>query len=75
MKLIKVKNYSIVTTNELSYNYRLGLPIEVFCLHTKRTIAFGRIQILNDDFIQIHGHQYNRNSYLFFGAIKLEKSS
>ncbi|WP_035340105.1 hypothetical protein [Halalkalibacter hemicellulosilyticus] len=75
MRLKKVKKFTLVTNNDISYNYRLGLPIEVYCIRSKKTIAFGRIAFFNDNVIIIRRHSYARSSYLFFGVNHLEKSS
>ncbi|MCK0472154.1 hypothetical protein [Halalkalibacter sp. APA_J-10(15)] len=75
MRLKKVRNFTLITNNDISYNYRLGLPIEVYCIQSKKTIAFGRIAFFNNSVIIIHGHSYTRSSYLFFGVNHLEKSS
>ncbi|TWI54609.1 hypothetical protein [Halalkalibacter nanhaiisediminis] len=67
MYLSKLTNKSLVTNNDLDFNYRLGIPVEVFCSKQKKTIAFGQIHSFNDQMIQIHEFAFCRSTYLFFG--------
>lgn len=67
MILTKLVEKSLVTTNDIAFNYRLGLPIEVFCSEKGETVAFGRINAFDDDVIYIQGHAFPRENYLFFG--------
>ncbi len=65
--LTKLVEKSLVTTQDIAFNYRLGLPIEVFCSEKGETVAFGRINAFDDDVIYIQGQAYRREHYLFFG--------
>ncbi|ARK30271.1 hypothetical protein [Halalkalibacter krulwichiae] len=67
MILTKLIDKSLVTNEDLDYNHRLGLPVEVFCFKKGKTIAFGAIRDFNDKYIQIRGDEYCRSTFLFFG--------
>ncbi|TMW73631.1 hypothetical protein [Alteribacter natronophilus] len=67
MTLHKWKNRSLVTDAEFIHNINLGYPVEVFCLTTCRTIAYGKIQDLSDETVLIHGRRFKRNGCAFFG--------
>jgi hypothetical protein len=69
MTLTKLKNKSLMTDRELSYNMRLGLPVEVYCPAKHETIAFGRIDQFCDRTVVIHGKKHQRESCLFFGCL------
>ncbi|PYZ98456.1 hypothetical protein CR205_07650 [Alteribacter lacisalsi] len=67
MTLQKWKNHSLVTDAEFIHNLKLGYPVEVFCLTTCQTVAYGKIQDLSDDTVIVHGRRFRRNGCAFFG--------
>lgn len=75
MFLTKLTEKSLVTTQDIAFNYRLGIPVEVFCSHEGKTVAFGQISSFNDQVIYIRGNSFSRSNYLFFGQPALSASS
>ncbi|NEU31100.1 hypothetical protein GN156_09950 [bacterium LRH843] len=75
MILTKLTEKSLVTNQDVSFNYRLGIPVEVFCSKQGETIAFGQINSFNDQMIHINGQSFSRTAYLFFGQPVLPASS
>jgi tRNA uridine 5-carbamoylmethylation protein Kti12 len=67
MTLTKLRNKTVITDDDLGYNQRIGMPIEVFCLEKKQTIAFGKIQSFTNGQICINGNHYSRDQYVLFG--------
>ena len=74
MFLTKLKDKSLVTNNDIDFNYRLGIPIEVFCTRQGKTIAFGQINSYSDQLIYIRGKAFCRSTYLLFGQPALSAS-
>ncbi|WP_332693445.1 hypothetical protein [Halalkalibacter lacteus] len=75
MILAKLTDKSLVTNQDLDLNHRLGLPVEVFCFKQGKTIAFGRIKAFDEEKIHIHGDDFCRSTYLFFGQPSLPQTS
>ncbi|MBP3950552.1 hypothetical protein [Bacillus suaedae] len=75
MILTKVTDKSLVTNQDLSFNHRLGIPVEVFCLKERKTVAFGQMSHFNDQLIVIQGKAFLRSQFLFFGHPSLEETS
>ncbi|WP_245308166.1 hypothetical protein [Halalkalibacter urbisdiaboli] len=69
--LTKITDKTLATNQDLSFNQRIGLPIEVFCSKKLETVAFGQIESFGDTYIQVNGTRYCRESYLFFGQPNL----
>ncbi len=67
MTFTKLKNKTIVTDDDLGYNQRIGMPIEVFCLERKQTIAFGKVQSFSNKKVCINGNHYSRDQFVLFG--------
>ncbi|WP_017728083.1 hypothetical protein [Halalkalibacterium ligniniphilum] len=67
MVLTKLTDKSLVTNQDLEFNHRIGLPIEVYCSKRVETLAFGRIESYNDQSIIINGQSFSRQCHLFFG--------
>ncbi len=67
MNLAKITDKSLVTNQDLDFNQRIGLPVEVYCSKRSETIAFGQINAFNDQTIYIGGRPFCRQSNLFFG--------
>ncbi|MGO4888213.1 hypothetical protein ACJ2A9_10685 [Anaerobacillus sp. MEB173] len=67
MMITKLTNKSLVTNDDLAYNMRIGLPIEVFCPSAQSTIAFGRIESFTGQQVYISGAEYCREKHLLFG--------
>ncbi|RBW70317.1 hypothetical protein [Bacillus taeanensis] len=70
MTITKLKNKLLLFNSDLSFNKRLGLPIEVFCPQKQEPIAFGRIERYNEDAVFINGKKYDREKFIFFGCQK-----
>ena len=67
MLLSKLKTKSLISTDDLSFNRKLGLPVEVFCPKTNTTLAFGQISSMSHSAITIQETNYSRTEYVFFG--------
>ncbi|SDM78122.1 hypothetical protein SAMN04488137_1901 [Fictibacillus solisalsi] len=68
MTLLKIKTKSLVLNKDLEYNEKLGLPVEVYCPLAHQTIAFGRIETLDDHFVVINSEKHAISDYFFFGC-------
>ncbi|MGC4376261.1 hypothetical protein WD019_04870 [Fictibacillus sp. Mic-4] len=68
MTITKLKTKSLVLNTELDYNKRLGLPVEVYSTITHETIAFGRIDTIDDRFVVINNKKHSRETNMFFGC-------
>ncbi|SDH08776.1 hypothetical protein SAMN05192534_101569 [Alteribacillus persepolensis] len=75
MLLNKLKCRSLVTDDDVRYNFRLGIPVEVYCVKAKSTLVFGRIEHYNKQYICVAGHWFHRDRFIFFGQRHLEKIS
>ncbi|UOE96442.1 hypothetical protein [Alkalihalobacillus sp. LMS39] len=64
---VKLINKSLVTNEDIEFNKKMGLPVEVFCPREYKTLAFGRIQSFCNEEILINGHPYCRENNAFFG--------
>ncbi|WP_100372664.1 hypothetical protein [Bacillus sp. FJAT-45037] len=67
MILTKLIDKSLVTNQDLAFNQRIGLPVEVYCSKSRITLAFGRIDMYNEAFIFVSGRPFSREAHLFFG--------
>jgi hypothetical protein len=67
MTLTKLRDKTVITDDDLGYNQRIGMPIEVFCLENNQTIAFGKIQSFSNCQVCINGNYYSRDEYVLFG--------
>lgn len=67
MNILKITNKSLITNQDLAFNYQMGIPIEVFCSKQGKTVAFGQIKEFNEQIINVYDHVFCRSSYLFFG--------
>lgn len=68
MKITKIKSKALVTHKDLSYNQRLGLPVEVFSTQSNETLAFGKIQLYSDQFICVNDRFFSNKQHMFFGC-------
>ncbi|MBM7094691.1 MULTISPECIES: hypothetical protein [Alteribacter] len=69
MNLHKWKNRSLVTDAEFARNMKLGYPVEAFCITTCKTVAYGKIEHIDNESVIIHGQRFRRNGCAFFGLI------
>ncbi|ADC51093.1 MULTISPECIES: hypothetical protein [Alkalihalophilus] len=67
MFLTKLTDKSLVTNQDLAFNQRIGLPVEVYCSRQGTTLAFGKIEMYTDHFIYVSGRSYCRENHMFFG--------
>ncbi|MFB5661633.1 hypothetical protein [Alteribacillus sp. HJP-4] len=74
MKLNKLTRRSLVTEEDIEYNYRLGIPVEVYCLYTESTVAFGKIASFTSRHICISKTYFNRNHFVFIGQRIMNES-
>ncbi|MDN4074596.1 hypothetical protein [Fictibacillus terranigra] len=68
MTLLKIKTKSLVLNKDLQYNEKLGLPVEVYCPLSHQTIAFGRIETMDDCFVVINSEKHSIADHFFFGC-------
>ncbi|PSL50461.1 hypothetical protein B0H94_10372 [Salsuginibacillus halophilus] len=66
----KLKHQSLVRDEELGTHYQWGLPVEVYCLQTFQSKAFGRPQAYSALHITIQGKCYPRRNILLFGCVR-----
>ncbi|KMM38122.1 hypothetical protein [Guptibacillus hwajinpoensis] len=64
----KLKTKSLLGNEDLDFNRRLGMPVEVFCPKLKDTVAFGKIEMFVEDELSINGNCFQIEQYLFFGC-------
>lgn len=63
-------NKTSLSYDDLEYNRKLGLPIEIYCPKQQKTIAFGRIEALTNHGVIINQSIYSSYEYVFFGLTK-----
>lgn len=68
MKITKIKTKSLLFNDDLSYNQRLGLPVEVFSTKTNETVAFGKIRLYSDQYICVNDRFFSRDGHMLFGC-------
>ncbi|WP_349407595.1 hypothetical protein [Pseudalkalibacillus sp. SCS-8] len=68
MTISKFTNKSLVLDQDLEYSQKIGLPVEVYCMKEYETVAFGRIQLITKDHVQINDQLFCRNDNAFFGC-------
>ncbi|HEU5138950.1 MAG TPA: hypothetical protein VFT51_03180 [Bacillales bacterium] len=68
MKMTKIKSKSLVLNQDLSYNQRLGLPVEVFSTEHNKTVAFGKIRLYSDQYVCVNDKFFSRNGHMIFGC-------
>ena len=51
----------------MEFNKKFGLPIEVFCPKSNRTLAFGRIESVHMSGVKVNGVFYKLSQNAFFG--------
>lgn len=68
MKMAKITTKSLVLNQDLAYNQRLGIPVEVFSTKQNKTVAFGKIRLYSDRFICVNDQFFSRNGHMFFGC-------
>lgn len=64
----KLKTQSLLGNNDLDFNRRLGMPVEVFCPRIQDTVAFGKIEMFDEQELLINGSCFQIEQYLFFGC-------
>ncbi|HET7629230.1 MAG TPA: hypothetical protein VFK44_12730 [Bacillales bacterium] len=74
MKIAKITSKSLVLNEDLSYNQRLGLPVEVFSTRENKTVAFGKIRLYSDQFICVNDQFFNRSGHMIFGCPYLKEN-
>ncbi|MDV2683423.1 hypothetical protein AB3N04_02315 [Alkalihalophilus sp. As8PL] len=67
MFLTKLTDKSLITNQDLAFNQRIGLPVEVYCSRRCATLAFGKIEMYTDTIIFVGGQSFCRENHLFFG--------
>ncbi|MFC5714182.1 hypothetical protein ACFPU1_15640 [Thalassorhabdus alkalitolerans] len=75
MILNKIKHRSLFTNDDLRYNEKLGLPVEVFCTMQNTTVAFGQIESFSNLSVSIANTCYNRKQFVFFGHQPVDHST
>lgn len=70
MEFTKKLNKTSLSMEDLEYNYKLGLPIEIFCLKQLKTVAFGRIEAFSEHGVIVNQTIYSNKDYLYFGLTK-----
>lgn len=70
MEFTKRANKISLSIDDLEYNYKLGLPIEIFCIKKMKTVAFGRIEAFSKHGVIVNQTIYSNKDYLFFGLTK-----
>lgn len=70
MEFTKRINKTSLTIEDLEYNYKLGLPIEIVCLKKMKTVAFGRIEAYSEHGVIVNRTIYSNQDYLYFGLTK-----
>lgn len=70
MEMMKRVNKTSLSMEDLEYNYKLGLPIEIFCLKKMKTVAFGRIEAYTEHGVIVNQTIYSNKDYRFFGLTK-----
>ncbi|WP_158735303.1 hypothetical protein [Alteribacillus sp. YIM 98480] len=73
MLLNKLTCRSLITDKDVDYNFRLGIPVEVFCTHSESTIAFGQIERYSHHIICVAGSCFDRQDFIFIGQRQLEQ--
>jgi hypothetical protein len=68
MTITKFTTKSLVFDEDLNYSLKLGIPVEVFSMEEHKTIAFGRIKEISDDYVLIRNQQFCRSKNAFFGC-------
>ncbi|TLS35618.1 hypothetical protein [Pseudalkalibacillus caeni] len=64
----KLKTKSLLIDEDLNYNRRLGMPVEVYCPKSNNTVAFGRIEAFTECELSVNGFNFPLEHYLFFGC-------
>ncbi|HEX7065867.1 MAG TPA: hypothetical protein VF199_12430, partial [Bacillales bacterium] len=58
----------LVLNQDLSYNQRLGLPVEVFSTEHNKTVAFGKIRLYSDQYVCVNDKFFSRHGHMIFGC-------
>ncbi len=67
LTFLKWKNHSLVTDADIDFHTKMGMPVEVFCLKSYKTLAFGRMEHVNQSKVLVNGRAFDRHSVVFFG--------
>lgn len=70
MTYTKRMKKTALSYEDLEYNRKLGLPIEIYCPKQHKTIAFGRIEALSNHGVIINQYIYSNHDYIFYGLTK-----
>ncbi|HET7657903.1 MAG TPA: hypothetical protein VFK37_06390 [Bacillales bacterium] len=68
MEIAKIKSKTLNRNEDLAYNQRIGLPVEVFSIKQNKTVAFGKIRLYSDQFICVHDRFFSRCDHVIFGC-------
>lgn len=66
--LSKMQRRLLVFEEELRFNQRIGVPVEIFCTFREETVAFGQIRALSKYHVTISRTAYLRKNYTVFGV-------
>lgn len=68
MEIAKIKSKSLNRNADLSYNQRIGLPVELFSLKQNKTVAFGKIRLYSDQYVCVNDRFFSRTEHVIFGC-------
>lgn len=68
MEIAKIKSKALNENEDLAYNQRIGLPVELFSLKQNKTVAFGKIRLYSDQFVCVNDRFFSRIDHVIFGC-------
>ncbi|MBM7633564.1 MULTISPECIES: hypothetical protein [Geomicrobium] len=70
-----LKDHLLIFDEDLHFNQRIGMPVQVFCLTQQRVVAFGKIQNISNKCVTVSKTAFLKSHYAVIGHSKATKKS
>ncbi|EZH67643.1 hypothetical protein DH09_06855 [Bacillaceae bacterium JMAK1] len=70
-----LKDHLLIFDEDLHFNQRIGMPVQVFCLTQQRVVAFGKIQNISNKCVTISKTAFLKSHHIIIGYSASTKNS
>ncbi|WP_042359156.1 hypothetical protein [Geomicrobium sp. JCM 19055] len=68
-----LKDHLLIFDEDLHFNQRIGMPVQVFCLTQQRVVAFGKIQNISNKCVTVSKTAFFKITLRRYWAFKSDK--